>query len=75
MQPVTENVKFETNNELVELLCDTPGSSIAWRYKGEGNPDQWFLYMEKIQPVTGKIIEAQAIRIGFKHSKITEKQY
>ena len=71
-QPVTENVQFEIIDGKMRLYCATPGSSIAWRIKGEGDPDQWRLYIDTISVVKNKTIEAQSVRIGYKHSLITE---
>ena len=72
VQPVTEMVGFELQNGILKMNCSTPGASIAWRYKNEGDPDQWFLYTGEVLAEKGKTIEAKAIRIGFKHSRITE---
>lgn len=74
-QPVTGEVNFALENERLKMTCETPGSSIGWRYKDEGNPDQWFLYNGLFVPEPGKTIEAQAIRIGYKHSFITTFRY
>ncbi|MGC9342932.1 MAG: sulfatase family protein, partial [Bacteroidales bacterium] len=71
-QPVTDEVKFSMDNDQLIMTCETPGSSIGWRYKGQGNPDQWFLYTGAFTPESEKTIEAQAIRIGYKHSEIVK---
>jgi arylsulfatase A-like enzyme len=71
-QPVTDEVKFSFDNDQLTLNCETPGSSIGWRYKDEGNPDQWFLYTGAFVPDSDKTIEVQAIRIGFKPSDILQ---
>jgi arylsulfatase A-like enzyme len=68
VQPVTAEVLVSEENGRVKLECPTPGASIAWRYKNEGNPDQWFLYTGPFIPETSKTIEFLAHRIGFKPS-------
>jgi len=69
-QPVTASVSAEWMEGRLHLTCSTEGSSIVWRYKGEGNPDQWFLYVNPFVPAEGKTIEARANRIGFKLSEL-----
>jgi N-sulfoglucosamine sulfohydrolase len=70
IQPVTQPVEFNLDGNLLTINCKTNGSSIAWRYKGKGDPDQWFLYTGPVilsEPVT---IEALANRIGYADSEI-----
>ena len=69
-QPVAEAVSASWVQGLLHLHCPTEGSSIVWRYKGEGNPDQWFLYVEPFIPLNGKTIETRANRIGFQLGEI-----
>ena len=70
VQPKTEAVVAKIEEEALVLSCSTPGASIVWRYQGEGNPDQWFLYLEPFVPADGKTIEIRANRIGYQLSDL-----
>jgi hypothetical protein len=68
--PVTEPVDFTMDGNWLFMSCKTAGSSIALRYKGEGDPDQWFLYTEPVELSPQMSIEALANRIGYVDSEI-----
>lgn len=70
VQPVTDSVSYSLNGDVVTLQCATEGNSIAWRYRGEGNPQEWFLYKEPFTRIPGKTIETLAERIGYKRSEV-----
>lgn len=75
IQPVTQAVEFNLVSNLLTMNCKSIGSSIAWRYKDKGDPDQWFLYIGPVtlsEPVT---IEALANRIGYEDSEIRYFEY
>lgn len=74
-QPVTSAVEFNLENNLLIITCDTEGSSIAWRFKGEGDPDQWYLYTGPVEMSQPAVIEALANRIGFMDSEIRFFEY
>jgi len=75
IQPVSSPVNFNLDGDLLEITCDTDGSSIAWRYKGKGDPDQWYLYTGPV-PLSGPVvIEAMANRIGYEDSEIRYFEY
>jgi hypothetical protein len=57
------------------MNCKTTGSSIAWRYKGKGDPDQWFLYTGPVALSGSLTIEAMANRIGYEDSEIRYFEY
>ena len=74
-QPVTKAVKFNLENNLLTLTCDTEGSSIAWRIKGIGDPDQWYLYTDPVELTEPAVFEALANRIGYIDSEIRYFEY
>ncbi len=76
LQPQTEPVTFTASREgsdgtTVHLTCATEGASIAYRLGEEG---RWLLYTDPLPIPTATTLYAQAIRIGFKHSEITEME-
>jgi N-sulfoglucosamine sulfohydrolase len=75
IQPVTNPVEFKLNGDLLTMSCKTIGSSIAWRYKGKGDPDQWFLYTGPVTLSGSVTIEALANRIGYGDSEIRYFEY
>lgn len=68
--PVTKAVEFSIDGNLLTIACETEGSSIAYRLKGEGDPDQWYLYTGPVELSQPLVIEALANRIGFEVSEI-----
>lgn len=74
-QPVTDAVTFTLEGNLLTMSCNTDGSSIAWRYKGQGDPDHWFLYTGPVELSATAVIEALANRIGFEDSEIRYFKY
>jgi len=75
IQPVTQAVEFRLDDNLLTMNCETIGSSVAWRYKGKGDPDQWFLYTGPVTLSESVTIEALANRIGYEDSEIRYFEY
>ncbi len=75
IMPVTQAVHFSLDGNSLTMACKTEGSSIAYRLKGEGDPDQWFLYTEPVELSRHVVIEALANRIGFEDSEIRYFEY
>jgi arylsulfatase A-like enzyme len=75
IQPVTDPVEFDLDGDVLTMSCKTIGSSIAWRYKGKGDPDQWFLYTDPVTLSESVTIEALANRIGYGDSDIRYFEY
>ncbi len=67
-QPVTAAPVFKIQNEMASISCATEGSSIAYRLDGRG---LWQLYTQPFETRQATVIEAQAIRLGWKKSGIT----
>jgi hypothetical protein len=56
----------------IHIYSSTQGASIVYRIKGDSENQQWFLYTNPFTLKKGKnMIEAKAIRIGYKESEIT----
>lgn len=68
VQPVTSDPAIEIQNGVAEISCDTQGSSIAYRLGKDG---RWLLYTRPFRVRKTRLIEAQAIRLGWKKSQVT----
>jgi hypothetical protein len=66
--PLIQKLNNKGNKEIVQIKCETPGASIAWRLSADP-PDAWRLYSHTITITIGNTIYAKAIRIGYKESK------
>ena len=66
--PLIQKLNNKGNKEIVQIKCETPGASIAWRLSADPT-DAWRLYSHAITITTGNTIYAKAIRIGYKESK------
>lgn len=74
-QPVTAApeasvVASSDNRMLVELQSATPGASIGYRFLPASNKNSWHLYVQALQVPDGTILEAKAIRYGYKESGV-----
>jgi N-sulfoglucosamine sulfohydrolase len=73
-QPVTAEPVFETTKKtagktVMKITCGTKNASIGYRIGGQ---DRWRIYTGPITIRDGDIVEARAIRIGYKESKIAK---
>lgn len=77
IQPVTENLVLETDQNLLSLSSKTAGASIGYQIlsKGEEPGERWEIYMDPIEVPKGKKLVAIAHRIGYKPSEQLEKEY
>lgn len=64
-QPTTAKPEISIEGTTVSISCESEGASIAWRVV-DGD---WNLYSGPFEAKSGKRIEAQAIRYGWKPSK------
>ena len=67
VQPVTSNPVIEIQNGVAEINCETDGSSIAYRL---GEDESWLLYTQPFKVKKARLVEAQAIRLGWKESQV-----
>ena len=63
-QPVTGKPEFSVENGRVSILSTTPGASIGYRL----NRGDWKLYSEPFDAAVGVVVEAKAVRYGWKES-------
>ncbi len=68
IQPQAERPEIDKINGQLEITCSTEGASIAYRKIGDEN---WKLYFKPIETDNNTHIEAQAIRLGWKPSDIS----
>ncbi|WP_044218016.1 sulfatase family protein [Flammeovirga pacifica] len=66
-QPITLNVGGVYQDGVLKLNCPTESVSIGYRVNG----GKWKLYHQPISTQKGDLVEAKAIRIGYKTSEIT----
>ena len=68
-QPVTvaPTITIEGKPELAIIRCATDGASIGYRLSNDG---PWQLYSKLIQLKGIEMLQAKAIRIGYKESRI-----
>ena len=71
-QPVTAEVEFVMENGLCKMFSATEGVSIAWQPGSDQASGHWNLYTGPVPLQPGESIRAQAIRIGYKHSRSSE---
>jgi hypothetical protein len=71
IQPSTEAVRFKEKGDSLILNCSTKGASIAYQYTNTDTPDHWLLYTGPLPLPENTGIRAQAIRIGYAHSKVS----
>lgn len=57
---------------LIHLHTPCQGASIGYRYQGERD---WKLFHRPFSPQAGKILEAKAIRIGYKESEVATLEF
>lgn len=66
-------VKTETNQ--IQIMSDTPGTSIAYQINGRGHTgEHWLLYTRPIQLNEGDELNIRAFRIGYKPSRLITYQ-
>jgi arylsulfatase A-like enzyme len=53
----------------VEMTCATEGASIGYRLAEQG---RWLIYSKPILPDSGNVLQARAIRIGYKDSEMVQ---
>ncbi len=74
VQPVTENPVINIEDGKVSISCKTEGASIAYQLNGKGyNEEHTFLYAGPFEIAEGYVVSAQAFRIGYKPSGVSQK--
>ena len=77
VQPETEEpvivADCSADGVVVTLSSPTAGASIGYRIGGAGM-DRWRLYTEAIRSEPGQVIEARAIRYGFRESGVSMQE-
>ena len=63
----TENRNYWNGEIEINIEAPTPGSTIAWRFRGE---EKWRIYQQPIALSPGRILEAKASRLGFYTSPV-----
>lgn len=59
------------SGEAVLIYCSTDGASIAYRTRSGGEWSPWKLYVDAINLGEAEQLEAKAVRLGFRESKIS----
>jgi hypothetical protein len=66
-QPVTAAPTIQVESGKATIRCTTEGASIGYRLTNDG---PWQLYSKPIRCESGDMLQAKAIRIGYKESEI-----
>ncbi|MBO8473942.1 MAG: sulfatase-like hydrolase/transferase [Bacteroidetes bacterium] len=77
IQRTTANPEIEVRKHFVKISSATEGASIVYRIKGveKGKcPETWHLYSGPLHLPDGSILEAKAVRIGFRDSETVSKE-
>ena len=67
--PVTANPIISVENNQIHAVCNTKGSSMVYRDKGD---KRWQLYTKPITKEKSDTLEFIAVRIGYQNSEIIE---
>lgn len=66
-QPVTADPSVRVKGKMATIYCETEGSSIAYRLSENG---RWLLYSTPFTVKAGAMVQARAIRLGWKESEV-----